>query len=265
MLLVAAFLLTLMLTGCSDTIKPLNEIEQAVIDVNSQLTPKNNIDVPNNLDSGAYRIALTGNSHIAGLGSAVTAVIKQIAPAKIAESKVIGHGFLDVSITSNSSLVMLANDNWTHIILQGQKYSQSRTTNYSTTGAQRWIANAKDAGVTPILFPEHPQRGDDTEANYVYGLHQGIVAKQASCIAPVGLVWDKVMLLMPNLKLHADDGNHASALGKYLTALVFAEVITGQRIDSVTLDPVSGLLPDEQLLMAQAVSEIIFQHPACPF
>ncbi|WP_372771081.1 hypothetical protein [Pseudoalteromonas sp.] len=251
--------------ACSDSSTPSKTFEPIGDKVSEQVEPKSNVQVPNNQSLSAYRIAITGNSHVSGLGGVVSSIIKQMSDEKTAESQMIGHGFLDVSFKSTSSLEALANDNWSHIILQGQKYSQSRTTNYSTTGAQRWIARAKDAGVTPILFPEHPQRGDDTEAKYVYGLHQVITAQQASCIAPVGLVWDRVLQLMPQIELHATDGNHASALGKYLTALVFAEVITGLRIDSVTLDPVSGLLPDEQLLMAQAVSEIIFQHPACPF
>ena len=258
-------LLSIFSFACSDSSTPSKTFEPIGDQVNEHVEPKSNVQVPNNQSLSAYRIAITGNSHVSGLGGVVTSIITQISGEKTAESQMIGHGFLDVSIKSTSSLEVLANDNWSHIILQGQKYSQSRTTNYSTTGAQRWIASAKDAGVTPILFPEHPQRGDDTEAEYVYGLHQLITAQQASCIAPVGLVWDRVLQLMPHIALYATDGNHASALGKYLTALVFAEIITGQRIDSVSLAPVSGLLPDEQLLMAQAVSEIIFQHPACPF
>lgn len=265
MRLIIIVILSAFIIACSDSATSTIAFEPISSKGGGQVEPQSNEAVPNNQSLNAFRIALTGNSHIAGLGSAVTAIIKQITPEKTAVNKVIGHGFLDVSFASTSALQMLANGNWSHIILQGQKYSQSRTTNYSTSAAQNWIARAKDAGVTPILFPEHPQRGDSTEAEYVYGLHQSIVAKQASCIAPVGLVWDKVLQLMPHLKLHADDGNHASSLGKYLTALVFAEVITGQRIDSVALTPITGLLPDEQLLMAQVVSEMVYQHPSCPF
>lgn len=258
-------LLSIFSFACSDSSTPSKTFKPIGEQVNEHVEPKSNLQVPNNQSLSAYRIAITGNSHIIGLNRNVASIIRQISDKNTVESKVIGHGFLDESITSTNSNDTLTNGNWSHIILQGQKYSQSRTRNYPTSGAQWWIANAKAVGVTPILFPEHPQRGDSTEGAYVYGLHQGITLYQASCIAPVSLVWDRVQLLMPHLNLHATDGNHASALGKYLTALVFAEVITGQRIDSVTLDPVSGLLPDEQLLMAQAVSEIIFQHPACPF
>jgi hypothetical protein len=265
MRLLLLLLLSVSLLACSDSAKPINNLEQIETDLNWQLKPKFNGEVPNNLDSETYRTALTGNSHISGLGNIVNSVVEQLTPNKQTESKVIGYGFLDASSKSSRSLQMLVDETWSHIILQGQKYSQSRSQTYSTTGAEKWIALAKQHGITPILFPEHPQRGDNTEAEYVYGLHQAIVAKQASCIAPVGLAWDKVLMLMPNLKLHADDGNHASAIGKYLSALVFAEVITGQRVDSVTLQPVTGLLPDEQLLMAQVVSEVIYQHPACPF
>ncbi len=253
------------LVACSDSPKTLNDISKTIDDINWQLKPKYNGEVPNNQSVNSYRVAITGNSHVAGLGAEINKVITQLTPQKQTVSETIGSGFLDDSIRSSSATQALESGNWTHLILQGQKYSQSRTTTYSTTAAEKWIANAKELNVMPILFPEHPQRGDTTEAQYVYGLHSDIVAKQASCLAPVGLVWDSVLQLMPNLRLHASDGNHAAPLGKYLTALVFAEVITGQRVDSVILTPVNGVRADEQLLMAQVVSEVIYQLPPCPF
>ena len=253
------------LVACSESPKPIAQIDKSVEEINWQLKPKFNGEVPNNQGVPSYRIAITGNSHVAGLGTEINNAITQLTPEKSVEFEVIGSGFLDDSILNSSTTQALKNGNWTHLILQGQKYSQSRKTTYPTTAAEKWIANAKERNIMPILFPEHPQRGDTTEAQYVYGLHLNIVERQASCLAPVGLVWNRVLQLMPNLRLHASDGNHAAPLGRYLTALVFAEVITGQRVDSVILTPVNGVRADEQLLMAQVVSEVIYQLPPCPF
>lgn len=224
--------------------------------------PTDNLTIPNNSGSKHYRIALTGNSHIVGIGALIEKLVTQLAPNSSVETRTIGAGFLDDSVKMSSSLEQ---GQWTHIILQGQKYSQSRKTVYPTVAAELWIANAKAVGTTPILFPEHPQRGDITEAEYVHGLHLNIVQKQTSCIAPVGLVWDRVQTLMPHLTLHHSDGNHAADLGQYLTALVFAEVITGVRVDSISFEPINNLSVDRQLLLAQAVSEVIYQHPACDY
>ena len=59
----------------------------------------------------------------------------------------------------------------------------------------------------------------------MYDLHVSIANKQSTCVAPVGLVWDRVISLMPRLELHHADENHASNAGSFLTALVFYQTI----------------------------------------
>jgi hypothetical protein len=72
------------------------------------------------------------------------------------------------------------------------KYSQSGQVDYPTIAAQTWIKMAKSQNAMPILFPEHLQRGDAQEGQKVHDLHASMANTQSSCVAPVGLVWDRV-------------------------------------------------------------------------
>ena len=64
--------------------------------------------------------------------------------------------FLDTIVDNDSIVELLQNKKWTHVILQGQKYSQSQSVLYPTNATITWIQRAKAVGATPILFPEHP-------------------------------------------------------------------------------------------------------------
>ncbi|MFM9726222.1 hypothetical protein ACKI1L_37495, partial [Streptomyces scabiei] len=68
----------------------------------------------------------------------------------------------------------------------------------------------------------------------MHGIHKGIAEKQSSCVAPVGLTWNEALELSPRLDVHHSDGNHATNLGKLLSALVLYETITGESADLLT-------------------------------
>ena len=93
---------------------------------------------------------------------------------------------LDERLEDKVSRPLLEGGQWTHVILQAQKYSTSGLYTYSTAGAKSWIALAKARGITPVLYPEHPQAGDLSEGMRVFRLHQQIASEQAACVAPIG-------------------------------------------------------------------------------
>lgn len=223
-----------------------------------------NLPVPNNQQTDYFRVILYGNSHVSGLPSLIQLLINTGVPQVRVEVKNVGGGFLDESYYNDAYQARLTATPWTHAIFQGQKYSQSGTSIYPTTAAQKWLDKAKSLGITPILFPEHPQDGKLEEGEYVYQLHQGITSMQSSCLAPIPLVWERVIQLLPDVHLHAPDGNHASSLGNFLTALVFYEVITGRSAD--LLPYLSNIAISEQIqsIFGQVVSEVLADKPACP-
>ncbi|KGJ89710.1 hypothetical protein [Colwellia psychrerythraea] len=223
----------------------------------------NNLAIPDNRFSNNYEVLIFGNSHTSKLSSLIETLISTGKP--YAKIKIInaGGGFLDNITQKRTDL--LENNPWTHVILQGQKYSQSGSIIYPTTAAQMWIDKAKRYKITPILFPEHPQEGNTTEGGRVHRIHTSIANIQRSCVAPVGLAWDKVITIEPQLVLHSSDGNHAAFLGKLLTAFVFYEVITGEAADLLPFIKEIEVEESTQQLLKQLASETIQSNQPCLF
>ena len=154
---------------------------------------------------------------------------------------------------------------WTHVILQGQKYSQSYSKLYPTDATVTWIQRAKSIGATPILFPEHPVYNNSYDAEYVHSIHVGIAAEQSSCVAPVGLTWNQVLSISPDLNVHQVDRNHATELGALLSSLVLYETISGEPAD---LLPFIDVLPADsatQALFGQVTSQTVVANLPCDF
>ncbi len=220
--------------------------------------------VPDNSANDSYRILLLGNSHVGPIGGIIQTLVSVNQTGKTAVIKLApGAKFLDERIDDGETYATLTGSQWTHVILQGQKYSMSAGAIYPTSAAELWVKRSKDQGATPILFPEHPQRGNAEEGRMLYDLHKSIAAKELSCVAPIGLAWDEALARNGTLPLHNADGNHASPTGALLTALVFYQIITGEL--AVALPYVSEFDVDEdtQTLLRQVASDVILFNPPC--
>lgn len=230
--------------------------------------PTKDLDIPNNTLSDPLKILLIGNSHTSsnGLGAIIKLLINAGKPLTVVEvERVNGISYLDERINDGRTLEHIKQDKWTHIVLQAQKYSQSGTVLYSTTAAQMWVDIAKDRGATPVLFPEHPSRGNFDEASYVHNIHLSIVEKQKSCIAPIGLGWELVIEQLPELEMHAPDGNHAAYTGSFFTALIFYQVFTDELADSLPYLPSVPLSESIQNQLGKIASQILDEHQACSY
>jgi hypothetical protein len=211
-------------------------------------------------------VLLMGNSHarsvrsilqtLIGVGQPNKNVIVQNAPSGGFLAERVGDGVSEQSLESRA---------WTHVVLQAQKYSSSGTVDYPTTAAGYWIRGSKSVGATAILFPEHPRRGNTAEGQTVYNLHYGIAQNENACVAPVGPVWDEALFRDPNLVLHAKDGNHASATGNFLTALVLYQIITGQLADAIPDITETGIDSDTQQLLRDTVTSVLFLYRPCNY
>lgn len=211
-----------------------------------------------------YRVIIYGNSHSAQLGVMLKTLVTSQLPNSTIETVTISGRFLDEIVAVTGNLEQLQQNSWSHAIFQGQKYSQSGTVDYPTDATRRLIATAKANNIMPILFPEHPQRGNPAEADRVYNLHQSISQQEPSCVAPVGLVWNRVLAAMPTAKLYNADGNHASYVGNMLTAMTFYEVITGELADAIPFTSALELEQQQHALFGQIVTQVLAEHPACP-
>lgn len=264
--LTGILIFVLILEGCvSDDPRELEHLQSK----SQTSTPFSNVtsgeSVPDNRFVENYRVLFFGNSHVSGLDHILLILLKANAPEADIHVVNLGGGFLDQLQSREQRASEVKGSEWTHLILQGQKYSQSGARRYSTSSAKNWIKLAKSRSVTPVLFPEHPQQHRPSEANYVHDLHMRIADQESSCVAPVGLVWNHVSLLKPELRLYSPDGNHANQLGKLLTAYVLYQVITGE--DVALLPVITDWLATEpeQIWLKNQVSEFLANHESCPF
>lgn len=217
-------------------------------------------------NSGAseYKVLIMGNSHAAGLYSVLADLMALGEPGIPVDVRLASRSaFLVDRVGDGVSELELESETWTHVILQGQKYSTTGANSYPTDAAEYWVRGSKLQAATPIMFPEHPREGNDWEGQALWDLHQGIAVRENTCVAPVGLVWDEVVFRAPNLVLHQPDGNHASTTGLLLTALVFYPVITGQSVESLPSLSGFGIDAVTERTMKEAVSSLLFTYPPC--
>jgi len=219
-----------------------------------------------NSGASAYKVLLMGNSHAAGLVLVLDQLLVLGQPGKSIDVQLSPNStFLADRVNDGRSEEKLESQPWTHAILQGQKYSSTNSNTYPTTAAEYWIRGSKEQGATPILFPEHPRKNNTWEGQTLWNLHTGIAARENTCAAPVGLVWDEAIFREPSLTLHEPDGNHASEAGLLLSALVFYQIITGQPVESLPeLSAFNIDLATEQI-MKESVSSMLFLYPPCAY
>jgi hypothetical protein len=219
-----------------------------------------------NSGANAYKVLLMGNSHAAGLRAVLAELLALGQPGKSIEVRLSpGSAFLDERVNDGSSEQALESEPWTHVILQGQKYSSSGAYTYPTDAAEYWIRGSKLQRATPILFPEHPRAGNTWEGQRLWELHSEIAMRENTCVAPVGLVWDQVKFRVPSLVLHQPDGNHAAGTGALLTALVFYPIITGQPLESLPELSTFGIDAATEQVMKESVASILYAYAPCDF
>ncbi|WP_214000814.1 hypothetical protein [Arsukibacterium sp.] len=261
-------LVSLGIAGCNASSEQAVEVPTAVI-----LPPKSAVEgagqpVPDNRTVNEFRVALLGNSHVHvnNLAGQLQQLLQVGRPQAAVHTYVAGGaGFLDERLTDSETESLLVTQSWSHVIVQGQKYSTSGLVTHPTDAAKYWLALIKSRQATPILFPEHARYGNNEEGNRVYMLHRSIAEEEATCVAPVPLAWYASLRQQPELRLHMADGNHANLEGTLLSAMIFFEAITGDPADQLPYVSAIPVSRANQQHLRQLASATLQQYPACPF
>jgi hypothetical protein len=170
-----------------------------------------------------------GNSHtsVNDLTKMVADMVRAGRPGKsVASVEAPGWMFLDERLNDAPSLTLLRSQQWSVVILQAQKYSESGQFQYSTEEAKELVRLSRAQHAVPIMFPEWPRRGID-ETQRIFDLHVSIAQAQPACVPPIPQAFDLALARDPTLTLHAADGNHSAPAGAFLAALVLYATITG--------------------------------------
>ncbi|MDM7859491.1 hypothetical protein QTP81_02585 [Alteromonas sp. ASW11-36] len=219
-------------------------------------------------EDAQIQVLFIGNSHSASnnLSGMVKYLINQnVSGKKALTERVQRYGFLIDHAVSESTLAHLESRDWTHVVLQAQKYSQSFQVDYPITGALSLIAKIEQTNGQAIMFPEWAQRNRPSETEYIHNIHVNIATQTNACIAPIGYAWERALEIRPDVRLHAADGNHASLLGSFLTALVLFETITGEPADLISPSQEFAIDAETQLFLAQMATYAHAHHPACDY
>ena len=94
-------------------------------------------------------------------------------------------------------------------------------------------------------MPEKKKPENQAEMNRRY---RKIACDQEALLAPIGEVWEKVISALKGVSgsdLYYRDGEHASAVGDFLTAMVLVKVITGKLPDRDFLKAFDFTLPGD--------------------
>jgi hypothetical protein len=170
-----------------------------------------------------------GNSHtsVNNLTGMVADMVRAGKPGKtVASVEAPGWMFLEERVDDMPSMNLLRSQQWSFVILQAQKYSESGQFQYSTEEAKELVRRSRTQHAVPIMFPEWPRRGID-ETQRIFDLHVSIAQVTPACVAPIPQAFDLALARDPTLTLHASDGNHSAPAGAFLAALVLYATITG--------------------------------------
>jgi hypothetical protein len=257
------------LTGCGSEANPAQNQLDRLPPVKQELPIVSpGLAIPDQRAAAKFEVLLLGNSHVHShdLAAMLELMLKQGRPqASSSVQALADYAFLDERLADGGrTLTAIQNRGWSHLVLQGQKYSTTGRYTYPTDAAQYWIALSKQRGATPVLFPEHAREGNVEEGGRVFQLHQMIALQEPACVAPIPLAW-YAAIQQQGLTLHEADGNHANRTGAALTAFVLYEVITGDPADQLATIPQLALSATVQQQLKQLASATLQQHSACRF
>lgn len=230
-------------------------------------------NVPSQVDELAampvadYELLFIGNSHSSanGLPNIVARLIESAEPTKTVNAGLApGNRFLDERIGDGVTLEALKARQWTHVFLQAQKYSTTGRYFYPIVAAQEWVKSVKSLDARPVMFPEWPRYRNTEEGQRIYELHLLISANEATCVAPVGLVWDASLAMHRDIRLHASDGNHSNINGALLTAYVFFQIITEKPANVLGYIPELGVDEVTQAKLKAVALDFHNHHLPCP-
>lgn len=217
-------------------------------------------------DNVPFSVLLIGNSHSSqgNLPGVLEQLLESDAERGSARVETAGGwAFLAERLDDKATRKKLESRQWTHVILQAQKYSTSGRYTYPTDAAEEWIRRSRSIGAQPVLFPEWARLDHVEEGARIHRLHMQIASREPACVAPIGLAWEIALDKNPDIRLHDRDGNHANRKGALLTAFVLYGAITGKSPGDLPLTRVRGVPDETQVRLRAAADGALSLAPPC--
>jgi hypothetical protein len=176
-----------------------------------------------------YSVLFVGNSHTAmhDLPGVVAGMIRHRHPAKTVVTHALWFAFLEDAAADPGCRTQVADRPWKHVVLQAQKISTSGRFRYSQAEGIELAKAGKTRGADVLFYAEWGLRGKAGDGATQEAIYREMATAAGVRVACVGRGWDAALAGRPDLPLHADDGNHQSHLGAFLTAAVLFGELTG--------------------------------------
>ena len=122
----------------------------------------------------------------------------------------------------------LREEQWDVLVLQEQGSRPITDPAQMETDVRRFAAASRQAGAELVLFQTWARANDPETENPRAAIYRRIAAAVGAKVAPVGAAWSLARAEHPGVRLHAEDGVHASREGSYLAASVLLGVLSGR-------------------------------------
>lgn len=120
---------------------------------------------------------------------------------------------------------VIQNSNWDYVVLQERSTGPLKGNPSMHKYAPLFHETIKNNGSKTILYMTWANRKYPENQAYITKNYKNLAASLQAELAPVGMVWEKILRDQPAIKLYAPDSRHASSAGSYVAALVFYTLI----------------------------------------
>jgi hypothetical protein len=127
----------------------------------------------------------------------------------------------------------LAAERWDIVVLQEQSSRPLVEPDLMEVYARRFATLARSRGAAVVLFETWARVNEPDTQESRAAVYRRIAKVVGARVAPVGTAWHRVLDTQPGIRLHANDGLHASTTGSRLAASVILEAILSLVSDSI--------------------------------
>ncbi len=116
----------------------------------------------------------------------------------------------------------------------------------------------RKAGTVPVIFETWAEKAKPENQAEMNRRYRNLAARLDAKLAPVGEIWNEV-LKSSDAELYFRDGEHASPIGGYLTAMVITKVITGRLPKKSFSTAFDFTVPDQFQPVKESIQDVIIK------
>lgn len=141
------------------------------------------------------------------------------------------------------------NGHWDYVVLQDHSLRTIEARDSLNYYVKNWELEIEKSNATPLLYMTWAREFNPLMQDQITDGYESIGKQLEIPVAPVGEAWELARTLRPDIDLFDPDGSHPSALGTYLTALVFYKILSGQTAKGISHRLISEDKYGEQLYL----------------